>query len=120
MKAFLAIYIGTQNARRRSKWDELDEAERKKREQPGSETWMERGRANGAAIVDHGAPLGRTKRVSAAGIEDIRNAMTAYAIVRAESHEAAARIIRTSRSSTATPWTSWSARRCPSERAPDA
>ena len=37
-------------------------------------------------------PLGPTKRVSAEGIAEARNQVTAYVIVRAESHEAAARM----------------------------
>ena len=41
-------------------------------------------------IVEQGAPLGRTKRVTTEGIADIRNAMAAYTVVRADSHEAAA------------------------------
>jgi hypothetical protein len=42
--------------------------------------------------MDSGTPLGKTKRVNKEGITDIRNAMTAYSIVRAESHEAAAKL----------------------------
>lgn len=45
-----------------------------------------------SAIVDGGAPLGKTKRVSADSVADIRNQMTAYTIVRADSHEAAAKL----------------------------
>ena len=39
-----------------------------------------------------GGPLGKTKRVSAQGIADTKNAMTGYVIVQAESHEAAAKM----------------------------
>ncbi len=45
-----------------------------------------------AAIVGMGGPLGKTKKVSAQGIEDASNAMGAYTIVRADSHEAAAKL----------------------------
>jgi len=44
------------------------------------------------AIVEQGSPLGKTKRASAQGISDIKNNMTGYVIVRAESHAAAARL----------------------------
>jgi hypothetical protein len=47
---------------------------------------------NAAAIVDHGGPLGKTKRASPEGVSDIKNVMSGYVIVQAESHEAAARI----------------------------
>ena len=39
-----------------------------------------------------GGPLGRTKKISDRGIEDISNMLSAYTVVRAESHEAAARM----------------------------
>jgi hypothetical protein len=41
-----------------------------------------------------GGPLGKTKTISATGIGDISNAMGAFTIVRAESHEAAAKLFR--------------------------
>jgi hypothetical protein len=90
MKNFLAIYLGTQEAR--SKWDTLSDAERKKRQAAGMEAWMSWGEQNSAAIVDQGAPLGKTKRASSQGIGDIKNGMTGYVIVRAESHAAAAKL----------------------------
>ena len=51
--------------------------------------WVER---NKASIVEIGAPLGRTKSVSQAGIADIRNSMNAFTVVLAQSHEAAAKL----------------------------
>ena len=50
------------------------------------------GREAQGAIVDMGSPLGKTKRADARGISDTSNAMAAYTIVQAESHEAAAKI----------------------------
>ena len=38
-----------------------------------------------------GSPLRRTKKVSRPGVADIRNRLAAFTIVRAESHEAAAK-----------------------------
>ena len=92
MKKFLAIYIGTASALEKSEWKTMDEAKRKKLEASGMKVWMEWGAANQAAIVDQGAPLGKTKRAAAQGITDIKNSMTGYVIVQAESHEAAARM----------------------------
>ena len=43
-----------------------------------------------AVIVASGGPLGKTKRVSAKGVADIKNEMTGYVVVKAESHDAAA------------------------------
>jgi len=92
MKRFLAIYIGTQAALEKSQWNKLDEEKRKALEASGIKAWEEWGRAHSAAIVEQGSPLGKTKRASAQGITDIKNSMTGYVIVQAESHEAAARL----------------------------
>ena len=92
MKKFLAIYIGTEDAYKRSQWQEMPEDKRKALEASGIKSWMAWGGANSAAIVDQGSPLGKTKRASPQGISDIRNSMTGYVIVQAESHAAAARL----------------------------
>src|SRR5918995_3067323 len=89
MKTFVAIYMGTQDALKRGLWTELGEDERKARVARGMKAWMEWGTAHAAAIVDQGGPLGKTKRASPDGISDIKNGMTGYVIVRAESHAAA-------------------------------
>jgi hypothetical protein len=39
-----------------------------------------------------GGPLGKTKKVTPGGIADISNEMGAYTVVRADSHEAAAKL----------------------------
>jgi hypothetical protein len=49
--------------------------------------WMAEHRG---AFVETGAPLGRTKRVTSGGISDVRNDLSYYAIVQADSHEDAA------------------------------
>jgi hypothetical protein len=92
MKRYLAVYIGTAAARERSRWDALDAESRRALEGEGMKAWAQWGAANAAAIVEHGAPLGKTKRASRDGIGDIQNAMVGYVIVQAESHEAAAKL----------------------------
>lgn len=92
MKRFLAIYIGTQAALEHARWNNLDVAERQAVQASGIDAWMAWGMANAAAIVDQGSPLGKTRRASAQGIAEIRNSMTGYVIVQAESHEAAAKL----------------------------
>jgi hypothetical protein len=47
---------------------------------------------NQAAIVGMGGPLGKTKKITERGIEDVGNGLSAYTLVRAQSHEAAARL----------------------------
>jgi hypothetical protein len=51
--------------------------------------WVEK---NQGSIVEMGGPLGKTKRVSGGGIEDVSNALAVYMVVRADSHEAAAKL----------------------------
>jgi hypothetical protein len=92
MKKFLAIYIGTEAAHERSGWNSLDDGKRKEREASGMKAWMEWAKAHSAAIVDQGTPLGKTKRASPEGLTNLKNAMAAYVIVQAESHEAAAKL----------------------------
>jgi hypothetical protein len=53
---------------------------------------MKWGTTHSAAIVDQGTPLGKTKRASREGVSDIKNSMTGYVIVQAESHDAAAKM----------------------------
>src|SRR5690606_22445955 len=90
MKTFLAIYTGT--AENLERFKQLDEQERAKREAAGMMAWMAWGTTHAASIVHQGAPLGKTKRVAPDGISDIRNNIAGYVIVKAESHEAAARL----------------------------
>ena len=90
MKSFLAIYTGSPSGM--DDWKAMDAAQRAAREGAGKEAWMAWVEKNRPAIVDGGAPLGKTKRVSTDGVTDIRNQMTAYTIVRADSHEAAAKL----------------------------
>jgi hypothetical protein len=92
MKKFLAIYIGNEAAFERSGWNQLDDEKRKAREASGMKAWMDWGATHAASILDQGNPLGKTKRTSAEGVTDIKNVMTGYAIIQAESHEAAAKL----------------------------
>ena len=51
--------------------------------------WM---RQHQASIVGTGGPLGKTKKISPQGTEDTSNAMSGFVVVRASSHEAAAKL----------------------------
>jgi transcription antitermination factor NusG len=92
MKKFLAVYIGTPGARERSGWDELDEAKRKALEAKGMNAWGDWMATHANVVVEQGGPLGKTKRTSRSGVSDIRNNLAGYVVVKAESHEAAARL----------------------------
>jgi hypothetical protein len=92
MKKFLAIYLGSASALEKSGWNTMDEAKRKKLEASGMKAWGDWMAANKAAIVEQGGPLGKTKRTDAQGASDTKNAMAAYVVVQAASHEAAAKM----------------------------
>ena len=92
MKRFLAIYTGSRDSAEKAQWDKLNAEERQKREADGIQAWIDWGTAHADAIVDQGNPLGKTKRIGRDGITDIRNDVTGYVIVRADSHEAAAKL----------------------------
>ncbi len=96
MKKFLAIYMGGASSFEKSGWNNLNEQERKQREQAGMEGWQKWVQENEVSIVDLGTPLGKTKRISVQGIVDTKNELGAYTIVQAESHEAAAKIFEKS------------------------
>jgi hypothetical protein len=92
MKRFLAVYLGSEEAMARSGWNALSDAQRSARRAAGVAAWGHWVAAHRASIVDTGAPLGRTKSASPDGIADTRNALAAYTIVEAESHDAAAQL----------------------------
>lgn len=92
MKKFLAIYLGSSNGAAAKEWDSLSDAARKEREQAGMKSWGTWAAENGKVISDLGSPLGKTKRIDRSGISDVKNAMTAWTVVQAETQEAAAKI----------------------------
>jgi hypothetical protein len=92
MKTFMAIYLGSAGAPQLDEWNALDEEARKEKERAGMAAWGKWGEEHAASIVDNGPPIGKTKRVDPTGISDVTNDITGYAIVRAESHEAAAKL----------------------------
>ena len=89
---YLAIFLGDKNGARRREWDALTDDQRRAREAEGMAAWKAWMDKNQAALVQMGGPLGKTKRVSGDGIEDVSNALGAFTLVRADSPEAAARL----------------------------
>jgi hypothetical protein len=90
MKRFVAIYLASASAL--AQWKATDDQKRKEQEKVGIDAWMKWAKENEASIVDLGSPLGKTKRINAEGISDTKNEMTAYTVVQADSHEAAAEL----------------------------
>jgi len=90
MRKFMAVFTGSPSSPEGARWQALDDATRKEREAAGMKAWHKWAADNASVIVDGGGPLGKTKRVTASGAADIRNTMSGYTIVQADSHEAAA------------------------------
>lgn len=89
---YLAVYLGSPTNSKMAAWGALSEAERGAKVQDGLAAWHAWVEAHKDAIVDLGGPLGKTKKISAAGIEDVTNALTGYTVVRAASPEEAAKL----------------------------
>ncbi|MGA4844251.1 hypothetical protein [Streptomyces sp. G45] len=85
MGPFLAVLHGVADAA-----DKVRLTEQQQREFMNA--WAAWAQRNEHALVDPGAPLFRKKRVTAGGVEDFTDSKTAYAIVKAETHDDAARL----------------------------
>jgi hypothetical protein len=89
---YLAVFLGSKTSPRMRAWMALPEAERRAQEQVGMAAWKAWVEKHQAAVSAMGGPLGKTKKVTEGGIEDVSNELGAFMVVRAESHEAAAKL----------------------------
>jgi hypothetical protein len=89
---YLAVFLGSKTSPKFAAWNALPEAERKRKEQEGMAAWKAWVEKHQGAIQAMGGPLGKTKKVDGGGIADIANEMGAFTVVRAASHEAAAKM----------------------------
>jgi hypothetical protein len=88
---FLAVYLGSKGARMEA-WNKMPEAERNAKVGQGMAAWGAWVEKHRDVIVEMGGPLGKTKKVDGNGVADISNLMTGFTVVRADSHEAAAKL----------------------------
>jgi hypothetical protein len=89
---YLAIFLGSKTSPRMTEWNALPEAERNAKAQQGIAAWKAWIEKHQDSIVGLGGPLGKTKKITSQGIEDTSNELGGYTVVRAESHEAAAKL----------------------------
>ena len=89
---YMAVFLGSKTSPRRAAWDGLSEGDRRAKEREGMAAWGAWVEKHQASIVTLGGPLGKTKKITQQGVEDSANEMGAFTIVRADSHEAAARL----------------------------
>ncbi len=90
MTHYLAIFTG--HPRAMEQFRQLPADEQARRQAAGMAAWQAWAQKHQDSIVQMGGPLGKTKKVGPSGVEDIRNTMGAFTIVKAESHEAAAKL----------------------------
>jgi hypothetical protein len=89
---YLAVFLGSKDSPKWAAWHAMPEADRKKKEQEGMAAWKGWVEKHQGAIQAMGGPLGKTKKVDGKGVADIANEMGAFTVVKAASHEAAARM----------------------------
>jgi hypothetical protein len=89
---YLAVFLGSKTSPRVQAWMALSETEKRAKEQEGVAGWKAWVQKHQASVVAIGGPVGKTKQITAHGIADVANEMAAFMVVRAESHEAAARL----------------------------
>jgi hypothetical protein len=88
MRKFLVLYMAPVKVL--EDWQKTDPEERRVREEKMRNDWGKWMSDHAAMIADTGAG-GKTKRVQAGGIADVKNDIMLYSFVEAESHEAAAK-----------------------------
>jgi hypothetical protein len=89
---YLAVFLGSKSSPKMTAWNALSESERKAREREGIAAWKAWVEKHQDAVVEMGGPLGKTKKVDGKGVNDIANELGAFTVVRAASHEAAAKM----------------------------
>ncbi|OJB05941.1 hypothetical protein [Burkholderia ubonensis] len=89
---FLAVFLAGKDSPRMKAWQAMTEQERHAREREGIAAWKAWVERHQPSIVELGGPLGKTKTIGEHGIADTANALTAFTVVRAASHEDAARM----------------------------
>ena len=88
MKKFMVLYMASSADFERAMKSSTPELQKK-----GMDGWMKWMEKNKKAIIDGGAPLGKTKRVDGKGTSNTKNGVGGYSIVQAQSHDAAAKLV---------------------------
>ena len=88
MKKFLVLYKAPI-----ASFDQMMKAT-PEQQKAGMEAWMTWGKKASASLVDMGAPLGKTLKVTPSGPSPTRNDLGGYSIMQAESKEALAEVLK--------------------------
>lgn len=93
MKKFFVLFCAPHAAMQ--KWmQETSEGDRKSQMDEMMSSWKAWADAHKESIADQGMPLGKTKRVTEGGIADVKNDLNYCMTIQAESHEAAAEVMK--------------------------
>jgi hypothetical protein len=87
MKKFLVLYKAPTTS-----FDEMMKAT-PEQQKAGMDAWMAWGKKAAASIIDMGAPLGKSLRVTPTGASPVRNELGGYSIMQGESKEALAQTL---------------------------
>jgi len=87
MKKFMILYMADG-----AEFEKMMKNSTPEQQKKSMDAWMKWMKAHEKSMVDDGAPLGKTRRVDAHGASNAKNANCGYSIVRAESHDAAAKM----------------------------
>jgi hypothetical protein len=87
MKKFLVLYKAPS-----SSFEQMKKAT-PEQQKAGMDAWMTWSKKAASSIVDLGAPLGKSLRVTTAGSSPVTNELGGYSILQAESKEALARTL---------------------------
>ena len=77
---YLAIFLGSQTGAKFAAWNALSPADRQAKEREGIAAWKAWVAKHQGAILEMGGPLGKTKKVDAAGVTDVRNELGAFSV----------------------------------------
>ena len=90
MKRFLAVYTGSPAGM--AAWNALSDNEKQQKQTQGTAAWKKWVADNTANVIELGGPLSKTTLVNKNGISGIRNNLSAFTVVKAESQQAAAQL----------------------------
>lgn len=89
---YLAVFLSNKQSPKWRAWYAMTEDERRAKDEIGLAALAAWDEAHKDVIVYEGGPLGPTKHTSSDGVKDVVNEMTVFVVVRAPSHEAAAKL----------------------------
>jgi hypothetical protein len=87
MKKFMVLYMASS-----ADFEKAMKNSKAEQQTKGMDAWMKWMDKHKKSIVDGGAPLGKTKRVDAKGTSSTKNGAGGYSIVKARSHDNAAKL----------------------------